>query len=135
MPASSGPVAPVLDGTGAVVAVLAVLTFVLGIALAAASGTRRPDGPLALAVTVGAAAAAIGVAAVAAGIVGGRIPQPPDLGPALVDSALGYRAVGSGLALAPGGWSVLLAVLGATLIGTGAWLESRRPLPADAPIG
>ncbi len=132
---SAGSAPPVLHDGGAAVAVLLAMGLLLGVALLAASAVRRPSRGVAAVVVVAVASWAVVVAALAAAVAGGPVGEDRGQGPELLDVALGFRAVGGPLDLARGGWPVLLAVLGVVLLGAGAWLESRRPLPADAPIG
>jgi hypothetical protein len=51
-----------------------------------------------------------------------------------LDLLLGFGVTGRLLHDAEPGWPVLFAVVGLVLLGAAAWLESRRPVPADAPL-
>lgn len=130
---------PALVDTGRVVAVLLLVGLALGCALLAASTARRPS----VAVTLGVVAGTIGLALFAATVSAGTADVVRDVmtmqGPAgsivrPVDLTFGFTATASGLNDADGAWPVLLAIVGLVLAGAGAWLESRRPLPADAPV-
>ena len=132
---TEGPAPAVLEGGGAVAAIGLLLAWVAGVGLLAASAARRASGPVAAVVVLATATAAVATAAVAAAIAGGSTGDLQGSGTQVLDLALGFGTSGGALDLAPGVWPVLLALLGATLVGAGAWLGSRKPLPPDAPVG
>lgn len=124
-----------LTGGEAVLAVLLLALVALGAALLAGSTARRPSAAAAAASGFAAVATGLAAAAVGASVVAGDREGPTGFGVRLVDAGLGFDDVGSRLSAAGGGWPLLLGVLGAVLLGAAAWLESRRPLPPDAPVG
>lgn len=132
---SDGPAPAVVADGGAVVSVGLLLAWIAGTGLLAASAARRASGPVAAVVVLATATAAVATAAVGAAIAGGNTGELQGSGVQALDLALGFGTSGGALDLAPGAWPVLLAVLGATLVGAGAWLGSRTPLPPDAPVG
>jgi hypothetical protein len=120
-----------LQGGDRVVAVVLAVALLLGLALLAASVARRPS----VAVTAGVLLGAV-QAALFAGVVGAAVRAGADVLPtAPSDPLLGFGAASSGVADSGAAWPLLFGVLGAVLLGAGWWLESRRPLPADAPLG
>ncbi|MEV4422487.1 hypothetical protein AB0L40_21295, partial [Patulibacter sp. NPDC049589] len=125
-----------LKGGQAVLALALVVVAAFGVALLAASTARRAS--------VAVATAAIGVTATLAMVIASIAAAVADhpandevraIGTPAIQSALGFDDAGSVLAGAGAAWPVFLAVLGVVLLGTGAWLESQRPLPPDAPLG
>jgi hypothetical protein len=125
---------PAVEGLQAVVSVLLVLLLALGLALLAASTARRASPAVALAVAFGVGALGVFLAAVAGTLVSSTAEALPAAA-GVLGSAFGYDAIGSRAGAASGVWPVLFALLGAALLGAAWWLESRRPLPADAPLG
>jgi hypothetical protein len=128
-PSASAPA--LLQGADRVVAVLLVVVFLLGLALLAASVARRPSVAVTAAVLFGGVQAAL-----YAGVVGAAVRAGATVAPtAPADPLLGFGAASSGVRDSGAAWPLLFGVLGAVLLGAGWWLESRRPLPADAPVG
>ncbi|WP_022929096.1 hypothetical protein [Patulibacter americanus] len=120
-----------LQGADRVVAVLLVVALLLGLALLAASVARRPS----VAVTAGVLLGGV-QAALFAGLVGAAVRAGADVLPtAPSDPLLGFAAAGSGVRDSGAAWPLLFGALGAVLLAAAWWLESRRPLPADAPLG
>lgn len=120
------------------VLVLVLVTLALGGTLLASSTARRGSAVAAL----GAVAAAFGTAVLAATVsvllaapLDGVDPLDPsiDVFVPLVP-VLGFDWHGGLLRFADGAWPVLFGVLGLVLLGAAAWLESRLPVPADAPV-
>lgn len=126
--------APLGDGS-VVLPTALLLLLLLGGSLLAASTARRPSRSAVAAATL----ATVSGALLAAAIGAGRTVRPADPGPtsdvALPEALLGFRATGSPLQDAGGGWPVLLGLLGAVLLVAAWWLESRRPAPPGAPVG
>jgi hypothetical protein len=134
--AASGGAAPAtLAGGEAILGVALVAHFALGAALLAGSAARRPTAPVGALVALAAVATGLVAAAVGAGVAEGTADRGTAVAVRLLDPVLGFDASGTPLAAAGGGWPVLLGVLGGLLLGAGAWLESRRPAPPDAPVG
>jgi hypothetical protein len=128
---SDGTSPALLQGGDRVVAVLLVVALLLGLALLAASVARRPS----VAVTAGVLLGGV-QAALFAGLVGAAVRAGADVLPtAPSDPLLGFEAASSGARDSGAAWPLLFGVLGAVLLAAGWWLESRRPLPADAPLG
>ncbi|WP_026911631.1 hypothetical protein [Patulibacter minatonensis] len=125
-----------LDGGGAVLAVGLAVVALLGVTVLAASTARRASSTIAVAAAGVTPMLAMMVAAVASSVADS--PGDDDVrsaGSAALQAAVGFGDSGSVLDRTPAGWPVLLAVLGAVLVAAGAWLESQRPLPPDAPVG
>jgi hypothetical protein len=120
-----------LQGGDRVVAVLLVTLLLLGLALLAASVARRPSVAVTAAVLLGGVQAALFAGLVGAGVRAGAAILPT----APADPLLGFAAASSGARDAGAAWPLLFGALGAVLLAAGWWLESRRPLPADAPVG
>lgn len=128
-----------LDGTARLVLVLVLVGTAFGGALLAASTARRGSTAAAL----GAVAAAIGTATLAATLSAALVGPSGLAGPIDQTSVelhvplapvLGFDWHGALLAYAEPGWPVIFGVGGAVLLAAAAWLESRRPVPAGAPV-
>jgi len=124
-----------LEGGQAVLAVALVAIAALGVAFLAASTARRVSGTIGVATLGVTVLLAMVVASVASAVGGGPLDDITSVGAPLAQVAVGFEASGSLLQRAGAGWPVLLGLLGAVLLATGAWLESRRPAPPDAPVG
>lgn len=130
--------APALEGpaAGGGVALLVVLLF--GSVLLAATTARRPSRPAAIGAIVGTVAAALWAATFSVATATDPDPVRDDQGAALVlrplDLLLGFGDPGRLLHDAQPGWPVVFGAIGLVLVSAAAWLESRRPLPAGAPI-
>jgi hypothetical protein len=128
---TDGSARAVLDGGDRIVGVLLVVVFLLGLALLAASVARRPSVAVTAAVLFGGVQATLFAGLVGASVRAGAMVLPT----APTDPLLGFEAASSGARDSGAAWPLLFGVLGAVLLAAGWWLESRRPLPADAPLG
>jgi len=126
---------PITDGARLVM-VLLLVGLAFGGTLLAASTARRAS----TVAVLGAVAAAFGTAVLAATVstaVGDarvELPADPGLDFAPLTPVLGFDWGAGLLRVADPGWPVLFGVVGLVLLGAATWLESRRPVPADAPL-
>lgn len=129
----------VLDGAALAVAVLLLVVLLFGSVLLAVSAARRPSRPAVAGAVVGTVGAALWAATLSVAGTSGHDVVPTDYGTGALllrplDLLLGFGEPGRLLHDAEPGWPVLFGVIGLVLVGAAAWLESRRPLPADAPV-
>lgn len=130
----------VLDGAGLAVAVLLLVALLFGTALLAVSAARRPSRPAVVGAVVGTAGVALWAATLSVASASGDQTVPTDYGTGALllrplDLLLGFGDPGRLLHAAEPGWPALFGVVGLVLLAAATWLESRRPLPADAPVG
>lgn len=130
---------PVLEGVGLVAMVLLVVALLLGTVLLAVSATRWPSRIAVGGAAVGIVGVALGAATLSVASASGLDVVPTDHGAAAtllrpLDLLLGFGDPGRLLHAAEPGWPVIFGVVGVVLLGAAAWLESRMPLPADAPV-
>jgi len=127
---------PIPDGSRlAMVLLLVGLAF--GGTLLAASTARRASTVAALGAVAAAYGTAVLAATVSAALGDARVELPDN--PALdvfapLTPVLGFDWGAGLLRVADPGWPVLFGVVGLVLLGAATWLESRRPVPADAPL-
>lgn len=130
--------APALDGEAAAGAVVLLVLLLFGSVLLTATTARRPSLPAAAGGIVGTVGVALWAATLSAATAANPDAVRDDQGAATalrpLDLLLGFGDPGRLLHDAEPGWPVLFGVVGLVLLGAAAWLESRRPLPADAPV-
>ncbi len=130
---------PVLNGTARVAAVLLLVALALGTVLLATAAARLPSRPAVAGTVVGTVGVALWAATVSVATTSGVEGVPADAGWAAtllrpLDLVLGFGDAGRLLHGADPAWPVLFGIVGLVLAAAGAWLESRRPVPADAPV-
>lgn len=135
---TDGAGSPALEGTAAVGAVLLLVVLLFGSVVLAVTAARRPSRPATIGAIVGVVAVALWAATLSVATADGLDPVRDDEGASTwlrpLDLLLGFGGPGRLLHDAEPGWPVLFGVLGVVLLAAATWLESRRPLPAGAPV-
>lgn len=130
---------PAVEGGSALGAVGLLVALLLGTTLLAATAARRPSRSVAGGAVVGTVGVALWAATLSVATAEGLDAVGDDQGAATwlrpLDLLLGFGDPGRLLHDADPAWPVLFGVVGLVLVGAAAWLESRRPVPADAPLG
>lgn len=129
----------VLGGVAAIAGVLLLVGLLFGSVLLAVSAARQASRPAVVGVVVGVVGGALWAATLSVATATGLEVTPTDHGTGALllrplDLLLGFGDPGRLLYDADPGWPVLFGVVGAVLAGAAVWLESRLPVPADAPV-